>query len=127
MPEKISTSRTARAIAPEDLRPGCYVIVLHEVFEFLAPALCDSAEAWRRTAPIRVRGLPFYTTAPMKVKAVCLPHVFVRSADGDHRTLDVRELDLAEVPKSYAKEVIRSLREATRASKKSTSRRRGKK
>ena len=49
--------------------------------------------------------------APMKVKSVCLPFVFVKLPDGRHRTLDVRQHQLAEVSRDYGRSVFDAARD----------------
>jgi hypothetical protein len=92
-----------RTLAPEDIRKGMYVTVLHWISEFAPPLVsCDDGH-WRSVEPIRVRWLPADPFPPMKVKAVCLPHVFVRMPGGGARTLDVRECEFGAVSKLYAR------------------------
>lgn len=98
----------ARTLAPEDIRPGAYVAVLHVVDEFLPHPLFLDDVKWKSAAPIRVRWLPSDASTPMKVKAVCLPFVFARTPDGKHHSLDVRRHELAAVPEAYAREVFRA-------------------
>jgi hypothetical protein len=106
-----SKSNIARAVAPEDIRPGAYVTILHVIDEFLPPILCPDDASWRSVQPLRVRWLPCDDPAPMKVKSVCLPFVFVRMPDGMHRSLDVRRHLLAEVSRDYGRSVFDATRD----------------
>lgn len=106
-----TTSNIARTVAPEDIAPGAYVTILHVIDEFL-PLVLDSNDAsWRSVQPLRVRWLPCGEHAPMKVKSVCLPFVFARLPDGRHRTLDVRQHQLAEVSDAYGRSVFDAARD----------------
>ncbi|UCD74227.1 MAG: hypothetical protein JSV91_10600 [Phycisphaerales bacterium] len=105
-----SKSNISRAIAPEDIRPGAYVTILHVIDEFLPQILCGDDASWRSVQPLRVRWLPSGEHSPMKVKSVCLPFVFVKMPGGKHRSLDVRQHQLAEVSDEYARRVFRAAR-----------------
>ena len=98
----------SRVLAPEDIRAGQYISVLHVIYEFL-PSGCFDDAAWRPLEPLRVRCLPEAVT-PMRVVAVCLPYVLVRSARGRHGTIDVRRFVLSRVPKRYGRQVFKRLR-----------------
>jgi hypothetical protein len=78
---------------------------------------CEEAH-WRSSEPIRVRWLPGDPFPPMRVKAVCLPHVFVRLPGGRTRTLDVRECEFATVSESYANCVFEAARRTRKKRKK---------
>ena len=121
-------SNIARTVAPEDIRPGAYVTILHVIDEFL-PLVFDSNDAsWRSVQPFRVRWLPYGDQSPMKVKSVCLPFVFVMLPDGAHRTLDVRRHQLAEVARDYGRSVFEAARDRRkRRAKKQAKKRRKKK
>jgi hypothetical protein len=110
---KTSPRMLARALAPEDIRPGYYVAVLYVIGEYVPWLALDEA-GWRRVEPVRVRLLPWFGKHPMKVIDVCLPYVLVREANGDCRTLDVRRYRLARVTRRFA----RTASEHVRAQKK---------
>lgn len=116
---KLKESRAAaaeatlvRALAPEDIRPGDYVAVLHEVYEYPTWFWCDGGLALPREEAVRVRFTPPDDAAPLKVEAVCLPFVLVRQACGRHRTIDVRRRPLARLAKSYGAAAWRTYRKA---------------
>ncbi|MBN2448569.1 MAG: hypothetical protein JXO22_17715, partial [Phycisphaerae bacterium] len=68
--------RLARALAPEDIRPGDYVTLLHYVTEVLPlAALVDTT--WQTPKPIAVQWLPWGGGMPVRVLGVCLPFVLV--------------------------------------------------
>lgn len=92
----------AKALAPEDVRPGDYVTPLDEVAE--VPSFywdCDEAML-PRAELVRIRFLPAGGGVPLKVKGVCLPFVLVKHACGQRETLDVRRCRLARLNRTYA-------------------------
>lgn len=99
----------AAQVAPEDVRCGDYIAVLSEIVEL--PSFL-----WTETLPsgqdelIRLRRLPTEDRAPLKVKAICLPFIFVKSPCGETRTIDVRLASLARLRKEYARTVWKALR-----------------
>jgi hypothetical protein len=107
----------ARALAPEDLRPGYYVAVLYIVAEYVSCAALDEA-GWRRVEPVRVQWVPWFTGHPMKVIDVCLPYVLVKDADGDYHTLDVRRQRLARVTRRFAQAAFQRVRARKKQRKK---------
>lgn len=92
----------ARLIAPEDLAPGVYINVLHDVEE--SHPLFASCEP--SAPPPRVStyaSIPQWPLGPLRVVAVCLPFVLVEFDCGQKRQLDVRRAALVRVPEEYAK------------------------
>jgi hypothetical protein len=99
----------AKTLAPEDVRPGDYVAVLSEEYEYAAFAWsCDSSLA-NADSILRVRFKPRETTGPLRVIDACLPFVFVKEPKGAGRTLDLRVVRLARLDRSYAKRVCKTL------------------
>jgi len=127
-------STIVKPLAPEDIRPGDYLAVMHEVDEYLpigALLDCSAFNQPRSLQPVQVQWLPCGECVPLKVKAVCLPFVLVkaprpqplgflalgRGGSGPIlRTLDVRRCRLARLSHAYGKRVFKLLQE--RASKK---------
>jgi hypothetical protein len=98
-------TNVSRSLAPEDLRCGDFVAIVQEVVEwpsFFWP--CD-AQLLPPTEPVRLvcRGTGGGT--PLKVKAICLPFIFVKKPCGQHQTLDVRQHKLVRLSGLYAKAV----------------------
>jgi len=114
---KTSTRMLARALAPEDIRPGYYVAVLYVIGEYVPWLALDEA-GWRRAEPVRVQLLPRFGDHPMKVIDVCLPYVLVKEADGDYRTLDVRRHRLARVTRRFARTAFERVRAQQKRKKK---------
>lgn len=102
-------STMAATVAPEDLRRGDYVAVLSEIVEVPSFFWTESL-ACARAEVVRVRRLPTEDRAPLKVKAICLPFVFVKQHAGQFQTLDVRLASLVRLDEQYAKTVWKSLR-----------------
>jgi hypothetical protein len=99
----------AATVAPEDLRRGDFIAVLSEIVElpsFLwTEALLDS-----RSELVRVRRLPTEDRVPLKIKAICLPFVFVKLPSGKFQTIDVRLASLVRLENGYAKAVWKATR-----------------
>src|SRR4029079_4354401 len=91
----------ARSLAAEDLRRGDFVTILHEIVEW--PSFfwsCDS-HVLPPDEPVRLACKSSDGGTPLKVKAICLPFVFVKSPSGQHRTLDVRRHQLVRLDADY--------------------------
>lgn len=112
-----STRTLARALAPEDIRPGYYVGILYVVGEYV-PWLAIEEGGWRRVEPMRIQLLPRFGDHPMKVLDVCLPYVLVKDTDGDCRTLDVRRYRLARVTRRFARTAFERVRAQRKRRKK---------
>lgn len=93
----------ARPLAPEEVRVGDFVAVLNVTYEL--PSFWWCAESYRipHEQPVRLQYLPEDGGTPLKVRAVCLPFVLVKTHDGQHRTLDVRKYRLARLDRGFAK------------------------
>jgi hypothetical protein len=99
----------AKTLAPEDVRPGDYVAVLSEEYEYAAFAwLCDHSLSSHNEL-IRVRFRPRETAGPLRVIDACLPFVFVKEPKGEGRTLDLRAVRLARLDRAYARRVCKAL------------------
>ena len=100
----------AATVAPEDLRCGKFVAALNEVVEY-APFLWRDSIPVEHEEPIRLRFLSAGGGIPLRIVAICLPFVFVKSPYGQSFTIDVREYQLVRIKKRYAKIVWKNLRE----------------
>lgn len=99
----------ARPLAPEDVRPGDYVAVLSEEYEYPAIAWYCEPPMGRETEVIRVRLRPRDTDAPLRVVDACLPFVYVEPPKGPGRTLDLRAVRVARLDRRYARRVCAAL------------------
>ena len=98
---------TAKSLAPEDIRTGMYIALLHDVEEFLPSVYFHEVPGGREVELLRVASLPG-DVQPMKVVEVCVPYVLVRGISGDHRTLDVRRCRLARVTARFGQAAFRA-------------------
>ena len=93
----------AKALAPEDVRPGDFVALLHVIAELPSFLWCTETWALPVHEPVRIQFAPGGGGVPLKVKSVCLPFVLVKLPTGGRRTLDLRQCRLARLDISYAK------------------------
>ncbi len=54
--------------------------------------------------------LPTEDRVPLKIKAICLPFVFVKSPSGRFQTIDVRLAKLVRLERDYAQSVWKALK-----------------
>ena len=106
--QDIEATAVAAIVAPEDLRRGDFVAVLSEVVELPSFLWCETL-ATDRSELVRLRRLPTDDRAPLKVKAICLPFIFVKLPKGQFRTIDVRLTSLVRLERNYAKTVWKTL------------------
>jgi hypothetical protein len=102
----------ARALAPEDIRPGDYVSPLHLVCE--APSYWWRDENWNlpREEPVRIRYITNCDGAPLRVKSVCLPFVLVKQPGGKILSLDMRKCQFARLDANYARRAWKAFKKA---------------
>jgi len=108
----------AQTLAPEEIRPGDFVAILHEVCELPSYMWCGDAALLPRDELVRIRLMPSAEAVPLKVRAVCLPFVLAKEPAGRRRTLDVRRCRLARLDWTYAKEAWSAYRRPRRGKKK---------
>ena len=104
------TSTLAGTVAGEDLQCGDYVAVLSETYEFPSFFWCSDGTLLPPDEPVRMTFQSRTDQTPRKVKAICLPFVFVRTVQGAYETLDVRRQRLARLDRKYAEIVYKALR-----------------
>ncbi len=104
----------ARAVAPEDIRPGEYVSVLHVVCECMPPPW-ERADWNGRLS--RVLLLPSGNPSPVQVVDVCIPYVLVKTARGKRRMIDVRKYRLARVSEEFGRRVFEEIEAEKQAEK----------
>lgn len=107
----------ARPLAPEDIAVHSYVAVLTETVELLPFWIIDSPCDIDRVRPVRWSRAPVSAGWPLKVIAVCLPFVLVKSVRKDVATLDVRQCALAELSPEYVDAVRKQLGKSQKQSK----------
>ena len=107
------TTSVAASVAPEDLRCGDFVGILSEVLEFPSFYWCDSVSS-ERDELVRVRYIPKHGGTPLKIKAICLPFVYVKSPGGQLQVIDVRQVQLVRLTRRYGKAVWKDLQQQRR-------------
>ena len=100
----------AATTAPEDLRPGEYIAVLNETWEYPSFLWSGDSGLSAPDEPIRIRWRPRPAGVPLKVQAVCLPFVFLEDPQGQFRTADIRQTEFVRLHRDYARLVWKSLR-----------------
>ncbi len=103
-----------RALAAEDLRCGDYVGILHETVEVPSFHWSCDGHVLPPDEVVRIVYRPTEGGTPLKVKAICLPFVFVKNPNGQYQTLDVRRQQLVRLSLSYARLVWKTLNKALR-------------
>ena len=103
-------SLLAKCVAAEDLECGDFVAVLDQIFEFASFMWSTDPHMLPPHEPVRILCRPSDSGRPLKVKAICLPFVFVKPPRGKHKTLDVRQCRFVRLNQHYAKKVWRKLR-----------------
>jgi hypothetical protein len=100
--------KTARPLAPEDIRPGQFVALLNVTAEYL-PWYYLEEPRFDTPRPMRLTWLPD-DVEPMRVSAVCLPYVLVRTVQRKHEVLDLRRHKLARVSSRFARAAFKSMK-----------------
>jgi hypothetical protein len=100
---------TAKPVAPEDIRPGQYVIITHMVFEGLPHTYLQEPPGTRPIELLRVAFMSQHCT-PMRVVDVCLPVIVIKAWDGEQNVIDARRVRLARVPLRFGRDTMARLR-----------------
>ena len=104
----------AKVLAPEDVRAGDYVAVLHVVCELPSFLWCGEMNVVRIDEPVRIPFMPSQGGVPLRVRSVCLPFILVKTPSGALRNLDVRRHHLARLDRTYAR-IVWKARKKSRA------------
>jgi hypothetical protein len=94
---------TAKVLAPEDVRAGDYVALLHVVHEIPSFWWCGEMGTIRADEPVRIPFVPNNGGMPYRVRSVCLPFILVKTPSGNLRHLDVRRHRLARLDPEHAR------------------------
>src|SRR5687768_2559390 len=112
----------SKPIAPEDIRPGMYIIVHMEIHEQRPSIFCDDASL--RKEAVRIARWPCMCSdcaggEALKVLNVCLPYIMVQRPAGEQRirTLDTRQHRLVQVSASFGLAARRLLAKPKRKAK----------
>ncbi|MFO1023092.1 MAG: hypothetical protein U0903_20730 [Planctomycetales bacterium] len=106
-------SKLAKTLAPEDVRAGDYVAVLHEVVELPWFLMCHDSMTVPPEEMIRISTIPKGGGVPLRVRSVCLPFILVKTPSGGMRNLDVRRHKLARLDRSHALAVWKACKNKT--------------
>ncbi len=83
--------------------PGAYVAIARVSVEYPSFWWCDAGPLLQPSELVRIECLPPGGGTPLRVEAVCLPFVLVKSPSGESQTLDV--------PQREAGEALQALRQ----------------
>ncbi len=103
----------AATVAGEDIRRGDFLALLNVVSEW--PTFF-----WDSTPTedvMRLKIIPTDAGIPHKVRAVCLPFVYVKPPNGTMRTIDLRMAQVVRLDQTVARRVWRRLKEQAAGSK----------
>jgi hypothetical protein len=97
----------ARPLAPEDVRTGDHIVILHEIREIQPCEFCciDAGEV----PPLerrRYRTMPRGDIRPLHVIAVAIPFIVVRKRSGKTEMLDLRRAAVARVDAEFARAAV---------------------
>ena len=99
----------SKSLAAEDVRCGDFVSILYEILEVPSYLWTCDAHLLPPDEPVRLQWRTGDCGTPLKVKAICLPFVFVKKPCGEHRTLDVRQHHLVRLSNQYARTAWKTL------------------
>jgi len=106
----------ARPLAPEDVRVGDYISVLHETLELPTFLWCCEPHVAPLDEMVRIRAHSPLGGVPLKVREICLPFVYVKHPWGAGFPLDVRLCQLARLAGPYGKRVWKRMKRQSQAS-----------
>jgi len=98
-------NQTIQTIAPEDITVGDYITITHRICQYLRGGEDADSDLYIQ----RVAVTAYDAGQPMKVVNVCLPFVLVRLSNETYATVDVRQVNLSRMCKSYAKSAMKCL------------------
>ncbi|HWL09421.1 MAG TPA: hypothetical protein VNQ76_13520 [Planctomicrobium sp.] len=105
----------ARILAPEEVRCGDFVSLLNEVIEIPSFFWCGDQVMSPPEEPIRwCRRVPD-AGVPYRVVSVCLPFVCLRGPGKSVKMIDMKQVQLARLSRSYGKRVWKLLQEQSPA------------
>jgi hypothetical protein len=117
----------AKTLAGEDLRQGDVVAILDVIQEYPSFLWCDDPHVLPPHEPVYVRCRGQHTGKPLKVKAICLPYILVKTPKGRHKTLDLRQCRLVRLGDGYARTAWKRFRKAGKKDRKQGGPRAGRK
>ncbi|HEX6986334.1 MAG TPA: hypothetical protein VF170_13210 [Planctomycetaceae bacterium] len=112
--ESDDTLTAAATVGPEDLRRGDYVAVLNRTYEAPSFLWCCGTANLAPEEPVRIRWRTREGGRPLRVEAVCLPFVFLKTPKGRYRSIDLRQVELVRLDGRYGRFVWKKLRQQAR-------------
>lgn len=100
----------AALVAPEDLRHGDFVTILNVTRHLPSFLWCCAENSLDPHEPVRLQCPSPEGGIPFKVKAICLPFVFLHSPTGEGRRMDIRQIQLVRLDVHYAEYVWRQMK-----------------
>ncbi len=116
--------KTSQSVGPEDVRVGDYLTTTRVTVEFL-PDVCDPYRG-RTVEPMRCDIMPWCAGTPMRVEAVCVPFVYVRTPSGDREAIDLRRYSVVRLAPTYGQKAFKTLDDAEKKAKRKAKRKRRK-
>jgi len=108
--EDRNVASLAATIAPEDMNCGDYIAMLNVVYQYPSFLWCCDSSSVEPDEPVQVQFRAPGAGTPLKIKAICLPFVCVKSPKGGTQTLDVRQYQFVRLAPEYAKAVWKDLK-----------------
>jgi len=97
-----ATTDAVKTVAPEDLRVGDFVAILLEDCQYPTHYWVWFSPDVPEGQPVRLTFMPTDDIGvPLKVAAICLPFIAVENADGEKRSLDLRQCKLGRLTEDY--------------------------
>ena len=103
--------KLAKSLPADDIRLDDYVAQLRIIYQYPS-YLWNGADTTTLppNQPVTIEWNQSTEEAPLRVKAICLPFVFVQTVDDRYRTLDVRRETLVRLDADYGDFVWKTLK-----------------
>lgn len=109
----------AKRLHPEDISVGDAILVSETQYEIPSFLWCGADTfALPPESPVRISLKACPNQAPLKVKAICLPYILCRDSKRRARLLDVRQVQLMKLARSFSDSFRKALKEERKKSKK---------
>ena len=112
------TTKLARTVAGEDLVQGDFVATMMERVDVPSYVWNNSGYELSPHELVSLQLTPENAGQPLKVFAICLPFVYVKTAHGGTMTIDTRTMRLVRLGRQCAKVVWKQLRPKRKRRKK---------
>jgi hypothetical protein len=109
-----TSSTLAKALAPEDVRTGDFVTLLHEFTETPSYYWYSDSALVSPNEVVRMRCLPSADGGtPLQVESICLPFILVKHPSGEVRSIDLRRFRVARLTENYASQAWKAFGSTT--------------